>query len=105
MAGKTLAAAGMSERPARNWRTGTQLAERGVAVDGGRRCGRGRTREDPFADLGQSEVVPQLVTDTDGRLQVRTLFTALCRRQPGRFPAGAAYGGCSGGVRERGGWQ
>ena len=47
-----------------------------------------RTREDPFADVWESEVVPQLAADTDGRLQVLTLFTALCRRHPGRFQPG-----------------
>ena len=36
----------------------------------------------------ESEVVPQLVADTEGRLQVLTLFTWLCRRHPGRFQAG-----------------
>ena len=35
--------------------------------------------------MWQSEVVPQLVADTDGRLQVLTLFKALRRRHPGRF--------------------
>ena len=43
---------------------------------------------DPFADVWQSEVVPQLVADTDRRLQVLTLFRALCRRHPGRFQPG-----------------
>ena len=85
MAGKTLAAAaaaaGMSERAARKWQSGalpsTAKAPRTW-----------RTREDPFADVWQSEVVPQLVADTDGRLQVLTLFKALCRRHPGRFQPG-----------------
>ncbi len=45
-------------------------------------------REDPFADVWQSEVVPQLVADTEGRLQVLTLLTALCRRHPGHFQPG-----------------
>ena len=45
-------------------------------------------REDPFADVWQSEVVPQLVADTEGRLQVLTLLTALCRRYPGHFQPG-----------------
>ena len=45
----------------------------------------GRT---PFADVWQSEVVPQLVADTEGRLQAQTLFTELCRRHPGRFAPG-----------------
>ena len=57
-----------------------------------------RTREDPFADVWQSEVVPQLVADTDGRLQVLTLFTALCRRHPGRFQPGD-YGSVQAEVR------
>ena len=67
MSGKTLAAAaaaaGMSERTARKWQSGalpsTAKAPRTW-----------RTREDPFADVWQSEVVPQLVADTDARLQV-----------------------------------
>ena len=85
MAGKTVAAAaaaaGMSERAARKWQSGplpsTAKAPRWW-----------RTREDPFAEVWQSEVVPQLVADTDGRLQVLTLFKALCRRHPGRFQPG-----------------
>ncbi len=32
-----------------------------------------RTREDPFAGVWKSEIVPQLAADTDGRLQVLTL--------------------------------
>ena len=95
MAGKTLAAAaaaGMSERAARKWQSGslpsTAKAPRWW-----------RTREDPFADVWQSEVMPQLVADTDGRLQVLTLFKALCRRHPGRFqPAGPRV---AGGLRSR----
>ena len=85
MAGKTLAAAaaaaGMSERAARKWQGGplpsTAKAPRTW-----------RTREDPFADVWESEVVPQLVADTDGRLQALTVFKGLCRRHPGRFPPG-----------------
>ena len=78
MSGKTLAAAaaaaGMSERTARQWQSGplpsTAKAPRPW-----------RTREDPFAEVWESEVVPQLVADTDGRLQVLTLFKALwCAR-------------------------
>ena len=73
MSGKTLAAAaaaaGMSERTARHWQSGalpsTAKAPRTW-----------RTREDPFAGVWESEVVvPQLVADTEGRLQVLTLFT------------------------------
>ena len=71
----------MSERTARHWQSGalpsTAKAPRTW-----------RTREDPFADVWESEVVPQLVADADGRLQVLTLFKALCRRHPGRFQEG-----------------
>ena len=85
MSGKTwgaaAAAAGMSERTARRWRSGALPS----TAQGPRTW---RTREDPFSDVWQSEVVPQLVADTDGRLQVLTLFTALCRRHPGRFQPG-----------------
>ena len=85
MSGKTLAAAaaaaGMSERTARKW-------QRGALPSTAKAPRTWRTREDPFADVWQSEVVPQLVADTDGRLQVLTLFTALCRRHPGRFQPG-----------------
>ena len=85
MPGKMLAAAaaaaGMRERTARRWQSGalpsTAKAPRTW-----------RTREDPFADVWQSEVVPQLVADTQGRLQALTLFTELCRRHPGRFQPG-----------------
>ncbi len=85
MAGKTLAAAaaaaGMSERTARKWQSG--------AVPSTAKASRTwRTREDPFAEVWQSEVVPQLVADTEGRLQVLTLFTWLSGRHPGRFQAG-----------------
>ena len=85
MRGKTLsaaaAAAGMSERTARDWQGG--------ALPSTAKAARWwRTREDPFAEVWESEVVPQLVADTDGRLQVLTLFRALCRRHPGRFQPG-----------------
>ena len=83
--GKTLAAAaaaaGMSERTARDW-------QRGALPSTVKSPRWWRTREDPFADVWQSEVVPQLVADTKGRLQVLKLFAWLCRRHPGRFRAG-----------------
>ena len=71
----------MSERTARRWQSGALPA----TAKGPRAW---RTREDPFGDVWESEVVPQLVADTEGRLQVRTLFRELCRRHPGRFEAG-----------------
>ena len=84
MSEKTLAAVcgGRNERAG-----GTSLAERRVAIDG-ETVRTWRMREDPFADVWQSEVVPQLVADTEGRLQVLTLLTALCRRHPGHFQPG-----------------
>ena len=85
MTGKTLgaaaAAAGMSERTARRWQSGALPS----TAKGPRTW---RTREDPFGDVWETEVVPQLVADTEGRLQVLTLFRELCRRHPGRFEAG-----------------
>ena len=85
MAGKTLAAAaaaaGMSERAARKWQSGALPSTEKPPRTW-------RTREDPFVDVWQSEVVPQLVADSDGRLQVLTLFRALCGRHPGRFQPG-----------------
>ena len=58
----------MSERTARTW-------QRGALPSTAKAPRTWRTREDPFADVWQSEVVPQLVADTDGRLQVLTLST------------------------------
>ena len=85
MSGRTLAAAaaaaGMSERTARHWQSGG-LPSMAKAPRWW------RTREDPFADVWASEVVPQLAADTDGRLQVLALFRWLCRRHPGRFQPG-----------------
>ena len=65
-----------------------QVVERGVAVDGEGTAdvadagGRVRRR---VAAGGRSA---QLVADTDGRLQVMTLFKALCCRHPDRFQPG-----------------
>ena len=74
------AAAGMSERTARQ-------RQSGALPSTAKAPGTWRTREDPFAGVWESEVMPQLVADTDGRLQVLTLFKALCRRHPGgAFP-------------------
>ena len=96
MTGKTLeaaaAAAGMSERTARRWQEGalptTAKAPRTW-----------RTREDPFVDVWESEVVPQLVADTEGGA-----FRELCgvgirglvasrRGSSGRCNGGSGSGG------------
>ena len=85
MSGKTLAAAAaaasLCERTARQWQSGAVPSTATTPRTW-------RTREDLFADVWQSEVVPQLVADTEGRLQVLTLVTWLCRRHPGRFQPG-----------------
>lgn len=82
------AAAGMSERPVREWQSGalpaTLKAQRTW-----------RTQEDLFAGVWESEVGSQLVTDTDSRLQVPKLFSWLCRRHQGRSQPGQP-GRCSG---------
>jgi hypothetical protein len=85
MDGKTLeaaaAAAGMCERTARRWQEGPFPS----AMKTPRTW---RTREDPFADVWTTEVVPRLAADEQGRLQALTLFDWLCDRCPGRFQPG-----------------
>lgn len=85
MDGKTLgaaaAAAGMCERTARRW-------EAGPLPSATQSLRTWRTREDPFAEVWASEVVPRLVADEDRRLQSLTLFEWLCDRYPGRFQPG-----------------
>jgi hypothetical protein len=71
----------VSERAARKWQSGP-LPSTAKAPQWW------RTREEPFAEVWQSEVVPQLVADTDGRLLALTVFKALCGRHPGRFQPG-----------------
>jgi hypothetical protein len=84
MKGQTLeaaaAAAGMSERTARAWASGPLPSEtKGV---------RGwRTREDPFAEVWESEVVPLLLQDEDGGLEAKAVLAELMRRHPGKFEA------------------
>jgi hypothetical protein len=85
MDGKTVAAAaaaaGMCERTARRWQDGP--------VPSATKTPRSwRTREDPFADVWATEVVPRLGADEQARLQALTLFDWLCARHPGRFQPG-----------------
>jgi len=87
MEGKTQAGAaaiaGMSERTAREWETGplpsTVKAQRQRDW---------RTRKDPFEGVWEQDVVPQLVADEHGQLQVKTLFEMLEEKHPGRFKPG-----------------
>ena len=86
MEGKTLeaaaSAAGMSERAARKWQQGPlPSATKVVARDW-------RTRPDPFAEVWAAEVEPLLCADKEGKLEAKTLFEELCRRQPGQFDEG-----------------
>jgi hypothetical protein len=85
MDGKTVAAAaaaaGMCERTARRWQDGPLPSATKTPRSW-------RTREDPFADVWATEVVPRLGADEEGRLQALTLFDWLCGRHPGRFQPG-----------------
>ena len=85
MEGKTVsaaaAAAGMGERTAHRW-------QRGALPSAAKAPRTWRTREDPFAAVWLSEVVPRLVADAAGRLQALTLFEWLCEQHPGRFEPG-----------------
>lgn len=82
MEGKTqetaAAAAGMSVRSAREW-------ERGLYPSQRRKPHTWRTREDPFADAFEREVVPLLAADQDGVLEATTLLAELNRRHPEQF--------------------
>ena len=82
------------------------IRRRAVGRGAGARHGRNEPRRPAHTDVWQSEVVPQLVADTDGRLQVLTLSKALCRRHPGAFGRGssgpaAAGSRVAGAVRSR----
>lgn len=85
MEGKTLeaaaAAAGMSERTARKWQVGPLPSQARPTRDW-------RTRPDPFAEVWQTDVVPLLEQDTEGRLEAKTIFEELRRKKPGAFAEG-----------------
>ena len=73
------AAAGMSERSGYAWRTGPMPSEK----KGERQW---RTREDPFATVWESVLVPMLKSDTEGVLESKTMLAEL------RAKEGDAYG-------------
>ncbi|MCP4545108.1 MAG: IS21 family transposase [bacterium] len=75
------AESGMSERTARKW-------EKGPLPSQVRKPRTWRTREDPFAEVWDSEVVGWLETDTEGQLRSTTIFDELVERYPGRFEPG-----------------
>jgi len=64
------AAAGMSERAARDWQTGPLPSECKPARTW-------RTREDPFLRVWEGRVVPLLVADKDGVLDATTILDVL----------------------------
>jgi hypothetical protein len=85
MEGKTqesaAAAAGISERSARRWKKGLYPAQR-------RKPHTWRTREDPFVEVFDAEIVPLLEADSRGVLEATTILTELQRRHPGEFLRG-----------------
>ena len=85
MEGKTqeaaAAAAGMSVRSARKWERGLSPSQRGKPHTW-------RTREDPFAEVFDTEVVALLAADSNGVLEATTILAELNRRHPDRFSEG-----------------
>jgi transposase InsO family protein len=75
-------AAAMSEKSAHTWKEGPLPSE--VRSNRERKW---RTREDPFAGVWQSELLPLLVADKDGVLEATTLLKALEEKEPDRFNA------------------
>jgi hypothetical protein len=72
------AAAGMSQRAARKWQKGPLPTE----------CKKNRswrTRVDPFAEVWESEVVPLLAADTEGKFEATTVLAELQRKHPGKY--------------------
>jgi hypothetical protein len=85
MEGKTqeaaAAAAAMSVRAARKWQSGALPSASQPARSW-------RTREDPFAEVWESKVVPLLESDEEGKLQAKTVFEVLDQDQPATFEPG-----------------
>jgi transposase len=75
------AAAGMSERSAREWQTGPLPSQCKEARDW-------RTRADPFEGVWGEIVVPLLEQDADGVLEAKTLMEILIDREPDKFSMG-----------------
>jgi hypothetical protein len=82
MEGKTqesaAAAAGISERSARRWKKGSYPSQR-------KKPHTWRTREDPFVEVFDAEIVPLLEADRRGVLEATTILAELQRRHPGEF--------------------
>ena len=82
MAGKTqeaaAAAAGISERTARDWQGGPLPSET-------KEPRWWRTREDPLAEVWEPIVVPLLEADKRRKLQAKTVLEVLEQQRPGEF--------------------
>ncbi len=76
-------AAGMSEKTAHKWKSGPLPSETRET-----RERHWRTREDPFADVWESDVVPLLEDDAKGVLEATELMRQLDKLHPGRFSDG-----------------
>lgn len=72
------AAAGMSERSARTWQRGALPSETKTARTR-------RTREDRFAAIWDTEVVPLLESDEKGALQATTVLSWVQDAHPGQY--------------------
>jgi len=75
------AAAAMSVRSARKWQRGSLPTET-------KKPRTWRTREDPFAEVWDRELVPLLGTDEKGVLQATTLLGWLQDKHPGKYDEG-----------------
>jgi len=76
-------AAGMSEKTAHNWKSGPLPSELKQT-----RERHWRTREDPFADVWESEIVPLLEEDKKAVLEAAELLRWLHKKHPGKFADG-----------------
>ena len=85
MEGKTqeaaAAAAGMSVRSARGWERGPMPSETKAPRAW-------RTRQDPFEEIWDAEVVPLLKADTEARLEAKSVLAELVERFPETFHEG-----------------
>ena len=85
MESKTLeaaaSAAGMSERTARTW-------QRGPLPSATKEPRTWRTRPDPFVEVWSTEIEPLLVADKEGKLEAKTIFAEICRKNPGDYEPG-----------------
>lgn len=87
MEGKTqeaaAAAAGMSVRSSRKWEDGPLPSEtKGVRT--------WRTRKDPFEEVWETEIVPLLEADKEGKLEAKAVLEHLMLKQPAEFHEGQA---------------